>query len=499
MNRQLRLIYRPATALMLTLLLALSAMAGAPPARAQTSDEQSSVRSLTNAEFRWGLTRQSSGPSHGPGLNFLSAGDSSSALASSGATITEPMWKATSGDVTIEKRTSGGTAATATWVGTQTDQAGKSLRDAASSKYSGLEMVLDNGRGTVDAEVGTAQITWDGTVSVLFYSGLVFLSISDPVLEVTRTSARVTATVGGRQSSMDNPEVSVPIPSREVVIANLPRSGVELGGEKGFSVTPEYAGVRYTAKAGETPQSTNSGNWGSFPREFVDFAAGAGSGPFWYSTGTSDDSKPALPIAVSWDSSAQEEMPDSDESGNSKGIIGQVLDDTMESILRAAGDDAADTAAAWMDEAWKPLQPDAATAAREGAAAGTPAGADVSAEVVSETTTDHMEEYFETVQVTAGTVGAAVASAPASSGSGSSGGASGGAGSTAPSGPASSVDQSTIPIAANSPLYGSDVVYAQTSASQRAGDPTHQWQWWVGAALLALAAMLFYQTVRRKD
>lgn len=501
MNRQFRMTYRQATAMVLALMLVISAMVGVPSAWSQTTGDTNQVRSLTDAEFRWGLTRQSSGPSHGPGLNFLSAGDSSSALAGPGAAITEPTWRATSGDVTIEKRTSGGTAATATWAGTQTDQSGKPIRDSASSKYSGLEMVLDNGRGTVDAESGTAEIKWDGAVSVLFYSGLVFLSISDPVLEVTKTSARVTATVGGRQSSMDNPEVSVPIPSREVVIANLPRNKVELGGEKGFSVTPEYAGVRYSAKSGETPQSTNSSNWGSFPREFVDFAADAGSGPFWYSTGTSDDSKSALPIAVSWDSSTQEEMPDSDESGNSEGIVGQVLDDTMESILRAAGDDAADTAAAWMDEAWKPLQPDAVKAAREGAAGGTPDGGErgPSAEAVSETTTDYVEEYFDTVQLTAGTVGAAVASAPANTVSRPSGGTSGNAGSTASSEPASYSDQSTIPVAANSPLYGSDVVYAQTSASQKAGDPTHQWQWWVGAALLALAAMLFYQTVRRKD
>ena len=494
MNSQLRQTYRQGAALVVAVVLAFGTMAIAPPARAQSGPEI-----LTGAEFRWGLTRQSSGPSHGPGLNFLSAGDASSALAGAGATITEPKWKATSGGVTIEKRTAGGAAATATWPGTQTDQSGTPLRDAASSKYSGLEMVLDNGRGTVDAESGTAEIEWDGTVSVLFYSGLVFLSISDPVLEVTRTSARVTATVGGRQSSMDNPEVSVPIPSREVIIADLPREGVDLGREKGFSVTPEYTGVRYSAKSGETPQSTSSSNWGSFPEEFVDFTADAGSGPFWYSTGTSDDSKPALPVAVSWDSSKPEEMPDSDDSGNSEGLIGQVLDDTMESIVRAAGNDAADTAAAWMDEAWKPLQPDAVKAAREETVASTPDGSDSSTEAVSETATDHVEEYFETVPMTAGTVGAAVASVPSSSGSGSAGGASRGAGSAAPSDPASHTDQSTIPVAANSPLYGSDVVYAQTSASQKAGDPTHQWQWWVGAALLALAALLFYQTVRRKD
>ncbi|MDV8001040.1 hypothetical protein [Rhodococcus sp. IEGM 1408] len=493
MKSQLRPTYRRATALALALVigLGLSAMMGAPSAGAQGS-----VLELTDAEFRWGLTKQSAGPSHGPGLNFLSAGDSSTALTGSGATITEPTWNAQSGNVAIEKRSAGGTAAPATWAGTQTDQSGTPLRDPSSSKYSGLEAVFGKGAGTVDAKAGTAEIEWRGTTSVLYYSGLVFLSVKDPVLTVTPTRAVVTATLGGRRSSQDNPEVSVPISSRTVVIANLPRKSVELGGDKGFSVTPDYLGVSYAAKDGENPQSKEGAVWGSFPGEFVDFAADAGSGAFWYSTGTSDNTKPALPIAVSWNSSKPEETPNSGDSGNSKGLVGQVVDDTVEQILRSAGDDVADTAAAWMDEAWKPAQPDAVKAAQ--GAAGPTSAPDTGASPggqVDEVFEEYFEEYYTTsVPMTAGTVGAAVASMPAASGGSPTPGSAG----PAPA-PAPSSDPSTIPVAANSPLYGSDVVYAQTSASQKAGDPTHQWQWWVGAALLALAAMLFYQTVRRKD
>ncbi|MDX2356839.1 hypothetical protein [Dietzia sp. PP-33] len=493
MNRQLYPTSRPVTALALVLALVLAALMGAPAARAQGS-----VLELTDAQFRWGLTKQSSGPSHGPGLNFLSAGDSSSALAGSGATITEQTWNATSGDVTIEKRSAGGAATTATWAGTQTDQSGRPIRDASSSRYSGLEAVFDEGTGTVDAEAGTAEIEWEGTVSVLYYSGLVFLSITDPVLTVTPTRAVVTATLGGHRSSQDNPEVSVPIPSHTAVIANLPRDSVELDGEKGFSVTPEYLGVSYSAEAGETPQARNGTHWGSFPEEFVDFATDAGSGAFWYSTGTSDESKPALPIAVSWNSSEPEEMPD---SGNSQGMLGQVIDRTVEDILRAAGTDISDTAAAWMDEAWKPAQPGAGQASRDAAVPDRAPAPDSSAggqvdEVFGQ---HHAESYTAGAPMTAGTVGGTVASIPAmSTGTAPGGSSPGGSGSGAPA-PAPLSDQSTIPVAANAPLQGSDVVYAQTSASREAGNPTHQWQWWVGAALLALAAVLFYQTVRRKD
>ncbi|MFN3340718.1 MAG: hypothetical protein ACK40Z_13550 [Dietzia sp.] len=493
MTSELRSTYRRAAALALALVLAFGALMSAPSARAQGS-----ALELTDAEFRWGLTVQSSGPSHGPGLNFLSAGDSTSALAGSGATITEQTWRATSGNVAIEKRSASGATATATWAGTQTDQSGKPLRDAASSRYSGLEMVFGKGAGTVDAQAGTAEIEWKGTASVLYYSGLVFLSVKDPVLTVTPTKAIVTATLGGRQSSQDNPEVSLPITSRTVVIADLPRNRVELGGEKGFSVTPEYLGVPYSAKAGENPQTRDGNNWGSFPGEFVDFAADAGSGGFWYSTGTSDNTKPALPIAVSWKSTEPEEMPNSGGSGGSRGIVGQVLDDTVEQILRSAGDDIADTAAAWMDEAWKPLHPDEVKAAQEGGAPITTGTGDAaSGDRVDEVFEVYHEEYYTSgAPITAGTVAGTLASIPASS----SGGAStGGSPAALPSSPAQYADQGTVPVAANSPLHGSDVVYAQTSASQKAGNPTHQWQWWVGAALLALAAVLFYQTVRRKD
>ncbi|WP_194861225.1 HtaA domain-containing protein [Dietzia sp. SYD-A1] len=482
--------HRRGAALVLALALALGSLMYSPAARAQDSAVE-----LTDAEFRWGLSRQSAGPSHGPGLNFLSAGDSSAALAGPGATITEQTWRATSGQVTIEKRSANGGTSTATWAGTQTDQAGTALRDAASSRYSGLEMVFGKGTGTVDAASGTAEIQWKGTASVLYYSGLVFLSVTDPVLTVTPTKATVTATLGGRRSAQDNPEVSTPVPSRIVVLANLPRSRVELGGKKGFSVTPEYLGVPYSAGAGENPQTRDGAYWGAFPREFVDFAAEAGSGGFWYSTGTSDSTKPALPIAVSWNSDEPEEMPNSGGSGGSGGIVGRVLDDTVEQILRAAGTDVADTAAAWMDEAWKPLQPDAVNAARDsaGPAAAAPDASAAEGGGVDEVFEEYFADYYTAgAPLTAGTVGGTVATIPASPSGPSSGGSS-------PAATPPLVDQSTIPVAANTPLNGSDVVYAQTSGSQKAGNPTHQWQWWVGTALLALAAVLFYQTVRRKD
>ena len=153
-------------------------------------------------------------------------------------------------------------------------------------------------------------------------------------------------------------------------------------------------------------------------------------------------------------------------AGDPDAVLGQVVDDTVEDILRAAGTDVADTAAAWMDEAWKPAQPGAVKAAQAGGALAADGAGDAGAVVVDEEfAAQYDEQYSSTTPMTAGTVGAVVASTP-SPGGGSSGGSSGNAG-VAPAAvaPASAVvaGQATMPVAANLPL--TDVVYSATSAS----------------------------------
>lgn len=480
---------RSATALALALVLAMAATVWAPPARA-------AAVAITDAEFRWGLNKQSSGPSHGPGLNFLSAGDIAGAITGPNTAIAPADWKASSGDVTIEKRTASGSSAPATWAGVQTDQSGTTL-SSSTSKYSGLEMVFTGGEGTVDPEAKTAAIEWDGTVSVLYYSGFVYLTISDPVLTVTPSRAVVTATLGGHRTDRENSSVWTPMTPKSVTLANLDRRDLDLGDETGISAEPEYRGVSYPRADSEMPQVKTGPNWGAFPESFLDFAKDSGSGGFWYSTGASfDATKLPLPIIVSWDSDNPHSVPDSNgggsgNSGNS-GIVGEVIGDAVEDIIRAAGTDVSDTAAAWMDEAWKPLQPDAVKAAQAAqAAAPAPDAGDSSTVVVDEFAEEYEEYYAAGAPMTAGTVGATLATITAPSGGGSS--------APAPAAPASNfaAPQAAAPVASNLPL--SEVAYAQTSASSETGNPTHQWQWWVGAALLALAAGLFYQTVRRKD
>ena len=329
------------------------------------------------------------------------------------------------------------------------------------------------------------------------------MTVSDPQLEVTSSSAKITAELGGHKTDRGDASLWEKIPPRRVTIADLPRDCIELGGDKGFSVSPSYLGVQYSDPTGVAPQKRDGDNWGSFPKGFVDFANDTGSGQFWYSSGgIADPMKVALPVTVGWDSGYSDDLTEVCESpttgGNSsgsRGILGQVIDDTVEDILRSAGTDVSDTAAAWMDEAWKPLQPGAANA-DQGAQGAGGENAVVDSTIDSELVVDEefayeYEEYYSAeTPMTAGTVGAVAAN--------SSGRPSGGSTpAAANSAPASVADPGTQPVAANLPL--TDVVYSNTSASSDAGNSLPQWQWWVGGVLLALAAGLFYQAVLRKD
>lgn len=504
MTRNSPTLVRGAFALVPALVLSLGAMTWAPTARAQ--EDAGAGTNVTGAEFRWGVNAESRAVGHAPGtFNFLYAGDVSTHLTGPNMTISEGQWSAKAGDVSIQKCASDGSLATASWADTQTDPSGADLEQG---EHSGLEMLFTNGEGTVDAGAGTAEISWDGTSSIVYYSGYVYMTISDPELTVTSSSATITAEMGGHETDRSDASKWDPISPRRVTIADLPRDEVELGGDKGFAVTPSYLGVEYSAPADASPQVRDGDSWGSFPESFVNFANDTGSGPFWYTSGgIGDGKKPPQQLSIGWDAGDSSGLLgecDSSTSGSSSdGVLGQVIDDTVEDILRAAGTDVSDTAEAWMDEAWKPLQPEAVNSA-QGAqgVGGEPAGAGAETGEAGERTggetedeefsAHHGEQYSADAPMTAGTVGAAVATSPATSGSGSAGGSRETAPASAPV-----TDQGTIPVAANLPL--TDVVYSDTSASSEAGNALPQWQWWVGGILLALAAGLFYKTAIRKD
>jgi hypothetical protein len=256
---------------------------------------------LTDAQFRWGINRESGNAAFAPGtVNLFSAGR----IPSTGPNqpLTEDRWAATAGDVRIEKRQADGSYALATWAGTRTTPTGQPLTSAAAGLSSEHEVVIDGGTGTVDLAAGTAELRWDGDFTVALYSGLTFFYVADPVLRVSEGRAELTAVLGGYATDMAGTRWDA-LPETEVVMARL---GTVALTEDGVTGTPDYLGVAYDppAGSGSLAQAREGDSWGSFPAAFVDHQVAAGQGAYWYSSGGSTDRfKVPLPLAVSFDAS----------------------------------------------------------------------------------------------------------------------------------------------------------------------------------------------------
>jgi hypothetical protein len=272
---------------------------GALPASAD--DGSSAAFTVDDAMFAWGISNEANNRAFAPGTyNFMSAGV---APKTSGAdTISEAEWSATSGDVTIQKKRADGTYAEATWAGLTTTPSGESIPSPTSGRFSDHRVAISNGAGTLDATAESAEITWSGTFTVAFYSGMTQFSVTDPHLSVTGGTGTVTATLSGYGTSMEDPDVFEQLPTREVTIAAL--SGVDVT-EAGLVVAPDYDGVAVNLPETASPQVRSGAAWGAFPQSYVDYQLLTGQSSYWYSSGLSTDAyKKALPIEVTFDSVA---------------------------------------------------------------------------------------------------------------------------------------------------------------------------------------------------
>ena len=341
---------RFAVILSVLFLVMAAALPGAltPNAAAQDDDETSDAFDVDNASLRWGINIESSTKGLAPNTyNFMSAGDISGTFGGPYEIITQSQWKATDGNVTIEKRSSSDTTSVATWNDIQTKQDGSSL--GQNGDYSGLEALFVGGEGTVDPDAGTAKIEFEGAITILYYSGYVYSTITDPYVEITPSSAKIKATMGGHQSSRDDTDLWEKLdPVPDVTIADLGNvdiSQAEPGTEhKGFSVDPKWDHVTYSnpASGAQVKEDASGVPWGSFPKDFVDFQVSAGSGEYWYTSGGGPDkSKKPMPLTVSWDADDPFTPIESGANGGSD----------YESILRALLDDVVDATGNWAGEA----------------------------------------------------------------------------------------------------------------------------------------------------
>ncbi|TQK72417.1 hypothetical protein [Nocardioides sp. SLBN-35] len=269
------------------------------PARADEPTDppttEPTTETLTDAVLRWGVNTESNTAAYNPGTyNFLVAGRIPDP-GRGGQQVPEAQWQQRSGDVEIEKwDAAAGAWKDATWAGLRTDSTGAALRIGGSSNH---QLVFGKGTGTLDRTAGTARIAWQGSATVVFYSGFSFFYLSDPVLEVAEGRGTVTATLSGFGSDQADPTRWVAVPAAQVTIATLPQ--VTLGAD-GFTADPAYRGVTVDLATGAQVRSGQ--DWGAFPQSWVAFMEPLGTAAFWYSSGGSaDPNKVAAPLTVAFD------------------------------------------------------------------------------------------------------------------------------------------------------------------------------------------------------
>lgn len=186
-----------------------------------------------------------------------------------------------------------------TWDSKCLDAGGGKVGTAAGST-SANQINLADGRGTVDLESGTASISWDGAFTVVFYGGMTYWSVEDLTLELTNGKGTLKGTAGGYGADMDNPSKWQPLTPRTVTLATIEATPAELSAS-GATITPDYRQV--DAGSVGTPQ-TRTGDWGSWPQDFVAFHAETGQSSYWYSSGgMADPKKVAAPFELRFDTS----------------------------------------------------------------------------------------------------------------------------------------------------------------------------------------------------
>lgn len=299
-----------------TLALSAAVMIGGAPLALAADGDDGSVEvgvtipdlgdqkvTISNGQLRWGLNAESGAGAYFGGCNFLMAGVPGTDGNAGGAKVWtegDQLYRATDGDVRIERPTTTGERTTADWASRCLDRDGVTVT-TGNNRVSEQQVVMDGGVGTADPTRGTAQIRWSGTFSVVFYGGMTYWWASDPVLTVNADgTARLTATAGGYGTSMTDTSQWNPLAETTVTLAEM--SGVQLT-DQGFAVLPAYRGVEVTVPA---PGQVRTGaDWGSFPQSFVDFHQLTGQAAYWYSSGGAADSrKPATTVYVSYDAEA---------------------------------------------------------------------------------------------------------------------------------------------------------------------------------------------------
>lgn len=251
---------------------------------------------ISDATFEWGINNVSQTGSPAGGCGFFVAGI---------ADGTEESYATSDGDVHLFKRLADGRATAVT---------AQNRCTPLIDNFINQRVMFTGGDGTTDPATGATTIAWTGAFTIYSYGGLVPWYVKDPVLTVDAEGhGTITAEVGGFSSSMENPDVKVPLdPEPGVTILEL--ADVQVGDT--VTGTPVYAGVDYVPLvdaqdpasgrqvASAIPDSVKAADpaWGSWPTPLVDFHYRTGLTSYWHSSGTATDQhKPPLPVVIDLD------------------------------------------------------------------------------------------------------------------------------------------------------------------------------------------------------
>lgn len=265
---------------------------------------QAAEVSVTDAVFEWGVNKESGSGAYYPGsCNFLSAGVAGDAGKAAVWPKDEKLFKPADGNVKILRPAGEGKTQPITWENKcQTaDGAKVDTRGTSSDNF----VQISGGTGTIDTASDTGTIAWEGSFTIVYYSGFTYWTVSDPKLEVTNGKGRITGTFSGYGADMDDLEKWEKLTPQQGVIADLSNSRVDLT-ETGFTVTPDYAGV----DSGQPDQDQKKDGWGSFPKSWVDFNVKTGQKQYWYTSGgAADPRKSTTPISVTYTASDSQPSP----------------------------------------------------------------------------------------------------------------------------------------------------------------------------------------------
>lgn len=252
---------------------------------------------VTNAQFRWGLNKESTSGAFAPGTcNFLSAGVAGDAKFSREWAKNDGLYAQKSGQVRIEKPNAVGKWVVDSWENKCLDKDGRKVGTSFNEPGTGAQIVIEGGTGVINSGKKTASIKWKGSFTSALYNGMTYWSATDPELTVANGKGSLSATLSGYGTDREDTSTWSPLAAQRVVIATLP--SVSLG-DMGIVTDPAYKAVPVEDTG--TPQVRTGNNWGAFPQAFVDFQEKSGQGSYWYSTGGSrDGAKIASTLYISY-------------------------------------------------------------------------------------------------------------------------------------------------------------------------------------------------------